>query len=132
MKKKSKLAPEDRLSRYLLHKGLFSIQNNRVKPNAFIPPKTKSEISVYVTTDRSEQWIWKTGETHVSLPMGKNLLGRADLCVKTPLGLGLAVEVDNVPATGHANISEFPEGRSQRRLKAARLASDAELVINGS
>ena len=95
-----------------------------------MPPKAKTEISVYITTNRSEEWIWKTGKTNVAIPRAKQLYGRADLLCAVPVEQGLIINIDNVPAKGHANISGFPTRRSEQKEIALRLASEAELIIN--
>ncbi len=74
------VSSRETLTRYLLSKKLFSRVNNRVKPQAFMPP-ADLKLSVFRTDKLSEFQIWKIGEKRVARKAQppRNIHGRVDI-----------------------------------------------------
>ena len=117
--------PDDPLSRFLFERKKYAPKENRVKPNAFMPaPDLK--LSVFQTKDLSSENIWKIGNE--IKPENKRLHGRGDIIARSVYQEGLEVIPDNTPPL-HANISGWPEDRTEQRQIANNLAADAELCL---
>ena len=122
--------PEEPLSRYILGKSYYRSSDNTVKPNAFMPPSDKGNISVYRTVNLSSEDIWQIGMTYVAQKRGKPLLGRAELIAYDAIAQGLYVKPDPVPHPRHANISGFPiDNSAKTRMIAVELAARSTLRL---
>ena len=122
--------PEEPLSRYILEKSYYRSSYNTVKPNAFMPPSGKGDVSVYRTANLSNKDIWQIGMTYVAQKRGMPLLGRAELIAYDAIAKGLYVKPDPVPHPLHANISGFPIDNSVKaRMIALELAARATLHL---
>jgi len=52
------IKPDEKLTRFIFSKSNFSLQKNRVKYGAFIPPQENpNEISVYRTSSPTESQV---------------------------------------------------------------------------
>ena len=60
---------EERLTRYILHKRLFSVEKGEVKPGAFLPPRDL-RLSVFRTSGIDDARIWNIGNDIVAGPQG--------------------------------------------------------------
>ncbi len=128
-----KRSPTDSsVSRFILSKRHFSKEKNIVKHGAFLPIANSAsgrlETSVFQTSGLRTGDIWKIGVNEVANKSGKNLYGRADVKTWNVEPLGLSVIPDDQPPR-HANITGWPETRSEQKLFAIKLAADAELFL---
>jgi len=122
--------PEEPLSRYILEKSYYRSSDNTVKPNAFMPPSGKNDVSVYRTASLSNEDIWQIGMTYVAQKRGMPLLGRAELIAYDAIAQGLSVKPDHVPHPRHANISGFPiDNSAKTRMIAVELAARSTLRL---
>lgn len=120
----SEVSATEELTRFILSRSLFSKQNARVKFGAFIPPKNRSEISVFCISGISEEEIWKLGEPIES--GRKPILARADLQALEVFNLSLSIARDDYPFR-HANIILPETEESKIKLLALELANRARL-----
>ncbi len=115
------------LSRYIFAKDHYSVLNQRIKYNAFMPPSSDLHISVFRTSHLSESDIWSIGED-ISLKSDRILHGRGEVVAAEVRRLRLDIDPDNKPIH-HANIVGWPEDKPQRQLIAQQLASVATLKL---
>jgi hypothetical protein len=101
----------------------------KVKFAAFMPPKEKSEISVYRIQGLSEDEIWKIDDQYVTGLRDRKSLGRADLSAETVLNQNLTIDPNGIPHHRHANIC-FSEnlGKDNQRLIALKLAEASTFI----
>jgi len=123
------VSSRETLTRYLLSTNLFSRVNNRVKPQAFMPP-ADLKLSVFRTDKLSEFQIWKIGEKRVARKAKppRNIHGRTDIKALKVMKTGLRIIPDNVPPR-HANIVDWPDEKSERIEIALELAANASLKL---
>lgn len=118
---------EENLSRFILSKNHFSILHQRVKYAAFLPlPNGKT--SVFRTSQLTDSEIWETGDKEVAQKRNMALLGRADISTYHVLYNRLRIIPDNDPPR-HANITGWPEEKSEQKLIAMDLAEKAHLHL---
>jgi hypothetical protein len=119
--------PEEILSRFILNKNHFSVQNQRVKYAAFLPAPN-GETSVFRTSQMTDSEIWAVGDKEVSQKRNKPLLGRADVSAVHAYDNKLKVIPDDTPPR-HANITGWPDEKSEQKLIALELAKKAQLHL---
>lgn len=124
----SKVAPEERLSRFLLDKRHIRSMNNTVRFNAFLPP-TSGKLSVYRTSEQNDAEIWKIGHDFVGIPRQKEVIGRADLVAEAVISQGLSVEPETTPHPLHADIVGWSQDTSLNKLTAIKLAAMASVFL---
>ena len=79
----SAVAPDERITRYLVDKKHFKPEKDEIKVDAFLPPKPKPELperqtSVYRTINCEETEIWSIGDRYVE-NREKNVLSLQEL-----------------------------------------------------
>ena len=121
--------PNERLSRFILHKNEFRRSNLSVKFKAFVPPKNK-RLSVYRTSTLSEDKIWSIGSEFVAKPRGKTLYGRADLLARTVYALKQKVEPETSLHCLHADVIVWPDSKDDIQFLATQLAQQSKFVPN--
>src|SRR5438105_1760555 len=109
--------PNEPLARFLVSRNQYSVEQGRVKANAFVPPDSL-RLSVFRTRDLPEGDIWELGRRHVAEPRGKPLRGRAEILARDT-DRQLAIEPDDTPPR-HATLTGWPTDRSAQRVLAAR------------
>lgn len=119
---------EERLTRYILHKRLFSVEKGEVKHGAFLPPRDL-RLSVFRTSDIDDVRIWDIGNDIVAGPQGRTIRGRGDLEARYVLEEGLKVEPFREPHDLHAHVVGWPNKESEQRLLAIKLALKATLIL---
>lgn len=124
----TEVAPEERLSRFLLDKRLVRSSNNTLKHSAFMPPKS-GKLSVYRTSRQEDSVIWEIGQVFVATPRQMSLFGRADITVEAVMFEGLSVVPDLTPHPLHADIIGWTQDTSLDRLTALKLAAVAVIVL---
>ena len=123
--------PSEHIVRFLLHKSEFSIEKNRVKHSAFMPPQPPkiAEKSVYRIVNLSVGEMWDIGREYVSQPRKKTLRGGAELTVSVIINSSLQVVPNTDPHPRHANIRGWPEDKAMQLQKALDLAYNATLLV---
>lgn len=119
--------PNERLSRFIVHKNEFRPSDQTVKFKAFMPPKNK-RLSVYRTSTLSEDNIWSIGSTLVANPRGKTLYGRADLLARTVYDLKQKVEPETSLHCLHADVIAWSDNKVDIQFSATRLAQQSKFV----
>jgi hypothetical protein len=111
-----------------LERNRFSVAKDKVNATAFLPPKNLL-LSVFHTTDVTEQEVWAIGQKEVATPMGKPLYARADIKV-SDVPKTLSVRLDREPPK-HVTIYGWPIDKKEAQLALAlEMAVAATLVIN--
>ena len=121
------VSPEEKLTRYILHKNHFSILHQRVKYAAFLPAPN-GETSVFRVSGLEATTIWEIGDKEVAMRRGTPVLGRADILAAHVFSRKLKIVPDDNPPR-HANITGWSEEKSERKLIAMELAEDARLYL---
>jgi len=120
------LSLSEDLSKFIFNKSQFSSSNKRVKYSVFIPPSNR-RLSVFRSTDLSENEVWEIGNA-IGIERKLTLLARADIRVASVTKTGLEIDVDDIPPR-HANIVGWPDEDSEIKLKAMELAENAQLHL---
>ena len=120
--------PSEYVARFITQKVYYRPSDQTVKYNAFMPNKN-GETSVYRIVDLTEKEIYEIGTNFVADILEKALKGRADIIISSILEMNLRVESTPTPHPRHANIINWPEANSERKLIALELASEAELHL---
>ncbi len=111
----------ENLSRFIFKRK--HIRNDKGHWRAFEPPRNL-RMSVFRTSDISEEEIWNFGE-NVAAERGKPLNGRVDITVLSVKNNGLDVDPDASPSR-HANIINWPERKEEQMEIAMRLAAASQ------
>ncbi len=111
----------ENLSRFIFKRQ--HIRNNKGHWRAFEPPRNL-RMSVFRTSDISEEEIWNFGE-NVATERGKPLNGRVDITVLSVKNNGLDMYPDASPSR-HANIINWPERKEEQMEIAMRLADASQ------
>ena len=136
----SAVAPDERITRYLVDKKHFKPEKDEIKVDAFLPPKPKPELperqtSVYRTINCAETEIWSIGDRYVENREKKRfILARADLLAQTVYSQDLRIVPHPLPHPRHANIVNWPneESPEHRKVKALLLAQSSRLIVRPS
>jgi hypothetical protein len=119
--------PSENVSRFLF-KDNIRVLDNVIKPAAFLPTASPFEVSVFRTSELSEQAIWQLAveqvepeRSHVKGPV----IGRGDLTVTILIEENLRVRPDQDLVSRHADIVNWPEDRAARATVAKVLAAKA-------
>lgn len=128
------VGPDERISRFVLERNKFKPSAGTLKYNAFLPPKS-GKTSVYRTSSLDEIGIWKIGKNDVLDRLTgpdkdrKKLLGRGDIPAAAIFEQGLMVASAPEPHPLHANITDWPEEKSDRNDLAKQLARKSKLIL---
>ncbi|MYA27951.1 MAG: hypothetical protein F4Z24_01160 [Nitrospira sp. SB0666_bin_27] len=133
----SEVAPEERITRYILNRRHIKPEKGEIKADAFLPTKPKPELperqtSVYRTMNCEETEIWAIGDRYVENPQKKRfVLARGDLLAQTAYNQDLRIVPHPFPHPYHANIVNWPneESPEHRKAKAVVLARESTLVV---
>ncbi|MFQ5779358.1 MAG: hypothetical protein ACE5HN_01070 [Nitrospiria bacterium] len=127
------IVPTEVLTRYVLDRNSYKPSEVRVKHNAFMPPSSL-RLSVYRSSELSENTIWELGDRNVAAPRSKPLIGRADILALAVLDADeeLKVEPDPTPHPRHANIAGWPAQKDKQKLIAIKLANNAKFFLKPS
>lgn len=113
----------DRLTRFLRQSGHYS--GGRVKHNAFIPPRGRTDISMFAIDGLATGQVWELGSTVFPADPPR---ARADVRSVVLRELKLGIEPDNVPPR-HVNVVGFPDDKAQQKEMALVIAEHCELVL---
>jgi hypothetical protein len=119
-----KVSPGERLSRFVPHQSWITPATGRVSQAAFMPPK-RGGTSVYRTTRCSERKIWLLGIFFVERRRKDSIriVGRADISSDRVLEQDLKIRPLLSPHPRHAELTNWPEDKAQRKDKALALAA---------
>lgn len=115
---------EENISRFYFDKKHVR-QDNTIKHNVFMPPPIHGRMSVYRTSDLTNQEIWEIGKTYIEPERGKPIVGRADLKAIEIYNCELKINPTELPHPRHANIEGWELNTEKDRLKALKLAASA-------
>jgi len=121
------VSPEENLTRYILYKNHFSSLHKRVKYAAFLPAPN-GETSVFRVSGLDDNSTWEIGNKEVAMRRGIPVLGRADILASRVFSRKLKIVPDDNPLR-HANITGWPEEKSEQKLIAIEMAEDARLCL---
>lgn len=127
----NKVSPSEHLARYLTQGDHFNSKRNSVKHSAFMPPADNLRLSVFRIDGLRRDEVWEIGQTKVvdvmPSPM-KHLYGMADIMASLVERNRLRVDPDNNPSR-HADVVDWPQDKSERKLIALGLAAEATLIL---
>jgi len=118
---------DELLARFIYQSSHIRPSDRTVKPNAFLPPKNLL-CSVTRHLQATDDEIWTIGQCG-ALERGATLYGRADVRSQVCADAGLVVL--KVPVKGnvnHADVSGWPDDKSEQKMIAQELAAAATLV----
>lgn len=118
------------ISRFVLSKSNYSVQNQELKYNSFMPPNDyPDEISVYDIKGLDDVTIWKIGDEFVANLRRKPILARGDMSVGNVVEITnkesnkkLYVERETTPHELHANIRNIETEQGKRKIIAKKIA----------
>ncbi len=108
--------------------------NGRVKYNAYLP-NNNDETSVYrLSGIENELDIWKIGDKYVREPRSRNgtsctIYGRSEVSAEIILDNNLSITPQPTPHPRHADITNWPEDKPQKQMKATVLADESVLIL---
>ncbi|MCK4728160.1 MAG: hypothetical protein KAT27_04495 [Desulfobacterales bacterium] len=102
--------------------------DNTVRHNAFMPNR-EGKTSVYRIGDLTNEEIYGIGREYVAEPLGKPLLGRADIVSSHIMDIELRIESHPDPHPRHANIVNWPPDKSKQKMIAVEIANEAQLHL---
>lgn len=115
--------PEENISRFYFSKKDVR-QDNTIKHNVFMPP-SHGRMSVYRTSNLTNQEISEIGKIYVEPDRGKPIVGRAELMAVEIYSCDLKINPTELPHPKHANIEGWELNTEKDRLKAMKLAANA-------
>lgn len=122
---------EEETTRFLFSKDSFSTKAGKVKPEAFFPPKSPRSISIYRIRGLYEKQIWRIGRLFVEglRRDRRSIKARADLPAHCYLEQKLTIRPLRLPHPRHAEVVDWPEGKSAQWMFATALANESRLVV---
>ncbi len=111
------------LSRFVLSRKWIRA-NNTVRHIAFTPNKN-GEISVFRISGITNNEIWDIGDREVAPKRNRPILGRADINTAIVISNELKV-IPSEPPKRHADITDWPEEKSEQKQIALELAAESE------
>ena len=121
------VTPDEHLARCLTQSNHFRRVEVRVTDRAFMPGPDRT-TSVFRVDGLSDDQIWRTADKHVAAPSGRRVLGTGTILAEAVTEVGLRVDPDDHPPR-HAAIVDWPEDKSDQKLRALKLAAAARLSI---
>ena len=119
----SKVSTSESLARYLTHQNHYSFLNNSVKPAAFQPPSSNLRLSVFRIGGLILEEVWEIGRVNLV-----NVYGFADIKASAVYEKNLDIDADSNPPR-HADITGWPQEKSERKLIAQELAAKSTLRL---
>ncbi|MCP4252476.1 MAG: hypothetical protein GY775_03510 [Candidatus Scalindua sp.] len=110
------------LSRFIL-KEKYIRADNTVRHIAFTPSKN-GETSVFRISGISDNEVWDIGDREVATKQSKPIFGRADIIASIVMKELKVIPTE--PPKRHADITGWPDERSNQRLIALELAAESE------
>jgi hypothetical protein len=95
-----------------------------VKYVAFTPDQ-KGDTSVFRISGITNNEIWDIGDREVAPKQNRPILGRADIETSIVVSKDLKV-IPSEPPERHADITDWPEEKSEQKQIALELAAESE------
>ena len=111
------------LSRFVLSRKWIRADST-VRHIAFTPDQ-KGDTSVFRISGITNNEIWDIGDREVAPKRNLPILGRADVIASFVISKGLKV-IPSEPPKRHADITDWPEEKSEQKQIALELAAKAE------
>ena len=123
---------DEPLARFLFQRNQFSKEKERVRRQAFDPPKDKNKVSVFRVQDCSKDCFLKIREM---LEQDRKKTSKAVAYILTKKvryidGLDVESDISNNQHRRHANIINFSYPRAKRQEIAQELANEARLELH--
>ncbi|MCP4414031.1 MAG: hypothetical protein GY808_15840 [Gammaproteobacteria bacterium] len=124
------IGPDENISRFLTSTSHFSKTKGRIKYNAFLPAQD-GDTSVYRTLGLSSQEISNIGEEYVRQPglrngRSVNIYGWAEVKARAVIkDTDIDILPEPTPHLRHANLTNWPDDNSKRKMQAVILADYA-------
>ena len=119
------ISSSENLTRYIFQKKYYRPSNNTIKYNAFLPNPNNGDTSVFRISNLSDNEIWNIGK---NIRYDKIVIGRADIIASIVLSKNLKI-IPSEPPRHHADISDWPNNRSEQIMIATELAEEAKLYL---
>ncbi len=119
------ISSSENLTRYIFQKKYYRPSNNTIKYNAFLPNPNNGDTSVFRISNLSDNEIWNIGK---NIRYDKIVIGRADIIASIVLSKNLKI-IPSEPLRHHADISDWPNNRSEQIMIATELAEEAKLYL---
>jgi hypothetical protein len=111
------------LSRFVLSRKWIRADNT-VRHIAFTPDQ-KGDTSVFRISGITNNEIWDIGDREVAPKRNRPILGRADINTAIVISNELKV-IPSEPPKRHADITDWPEEKSEQKQIALELAAESE------
>ncbi len=111
------------LSRFVLSRKWIRADST-VRHIVFTPDQ-KGDTSVFRISGITNNEIWDIGDREVAPKRNRPILGRADVIASFVISKGLKV-IPSEPPKRHADITDWPEEKSEQKQIALELAAEAE------
>ncbi len=111
------------LSRFVLNRKWIRADNT-VRHIAFTPDQ-KGDTSVFRISGITNNEIWDIGDREVAPKQNRPILGRADINTAIVISNELKV-IPSEPPKRHADITDWPEEKSEQKQIALELAAESE------
>lgn len=122
------ITDDEIIARFIVSKRWIR-SDNSVKPEAFMP-HPYPDLSVTRHLGLCESQLWAIGKDVVA-PTGRTLHGRADVEVSVVRSQDLKVTSAPLPQNpNHANITGWPLGKPEQKIKALEIANESILFRN--
>ena len=116
--------PSETLSRFVVYNKWIRSSINKVKYVAFTPDQ-KGDTSVFRISGITNNDIWDIGDREVAPKRNRPILGRADINTAIVISNELKV-IPSEPPERHADITDWPEEKSEQKQIALELAAESE------
>ena len=111
------------ISRFVLSRKWIRA-NNTVRHIAFTPNKN-GETSVFRISGITNNEIWDIGDREIAPKRNRPILSRADINTAIVISNELKV-IPSEPPKRHADITDWPEEKSEQKQIALELAAESE------
>ena len=120
---------DERITRFIFSKHY--IKGGKVNLGAFMPHKSTRETSVYRTNGCGEKKVWLLGDLFVTrLRKDKPILiARGDISSEAVFNESLSIVALPSSHPRHAALRNWPDEKSQQKIKAMALAQKAILYL---
>lgn len=121
------VSSEEIIGRFINQRSYYRPSEGTVKHNAFMPA-SNGELSVYRISNLINEQVWAIGDEFVA-NRGRNILGHAKVLASCITTEGLLILSKPKPHPLHADVVNWPESKSEQKLKAMLLAANASLKL---
>lgn len=122
------LRTSEELTRFIYFSKYIRSSNKTVKYSAFLPSPKDNQTSVFRISNISESQIWNIANCDVTPNQSHTLKARADIHSDDVVSRQLNL-IPREPPYRHANISDWPNDGSKKKLIAKELEKKAKLQL---